>query len=127
MNSEEIIQWLAIISAIVCLPLSIILACRKLHNIDRVFPLLWQFVFWFFSFNSFNHGFPDELFKILVFEMVWLVVALIISSRLLKISIWPAKIFAWSQIIQAVSVFVLGFSDYVASCWRHYGHIVWNP
>jgi hypothetical protein len=127
MNGEEIMQWLAIVSTVVCLPLSIILACRKLHNIDKVFPLLWQLVFWFSAFNSFNHGFPGELFKELVFQMVWSLVALIISNRLLKIKIWPAQIFAWSQIVQIFSLLILGFLGYASSCWRHYGHIVLNP
>jgi hypothetical protein len=127
MASEEIIEWLAIISTFTCLPISVILARRKLHNIDRVFPLLWQCVLWFFIFNSFNHGFPGELFKELVFTIIWALIALVISFRLMKISALLVKIFAWSQIIQAVSLLVLAYSGYASSCWRHYGRIVWNP
>jgi hypothetical protein len=80
-----------------------------------------------FFIYSFNHGFPGELFKILVIGTIWLVVALIVSSRLLKTSCWPAKIFAWSQIIQGAGGFVLDLLGYTSSCWRYYGHIVWNP
>src|ERR1700759_3709166 len=127
MSGEEIIQWIAIISAIVSLPLSVILAFRKLHKFDRIFPLIWQLVYWFFVITSFNHGFPGELFRILVFETIWLVVALILSSRLLKKASWLSKFLAWSLIVQGAGTFVLGVLYYISSCWRHYGHVVWNP
>src|SRR5476649_680833 len=123
MNGEDIIQWLGIISTFICLPLSVILARRKLHNIDRVFPLLCQLILLFGIFNSFNHGFPGELFKIMVFDIFWSIIALIISYRLLRIQTWPTRIFAWSQFTQVISLLILAFSAYAVSCWRHYGHI----
>lgn len=127
MKAAYIIQLLAIISTIVCFLFSIFLTCQKIHWIDRIVPFLWQLIFGFLLLNSFNHGFPGELFKLLMVQIVWSVIALIISYRLLKIPTKPTRIVAWAQFVQAICLVLLFGFNYVATCWRCYGRIVWNP
>ncbi|HEY4415882.1 MAG TPA: hypothetical protein VGO57_09335 [Verrucomicrobiae bacterium] len=127
MNTDGIIELVAAVSILVCLLFSIILTLQKNQRVDRALPLLWQIVFWWFTFGSFDHGFPGEKFKMMIFGFLWSIIALIISNRLLRIHTWRSRVFAWSQITQVITLIYLAVLAYVSSCWRHYGHIVWNP
>ena len=126
MNCEDAIDWLLIVSSILCFFLSIIVACRKIPVIDRIFPLTWQIIFWVPGI-SLTHGFPAEMFRELIFTFVWSSLALINSYKLYQVPMMAVRVFAFLQFIQSVCALLLTVLSYISACWRYYGHIVWNP
>jgi hypothetical protein len=126
MKFEDTIAWVLIVSSIACFLLSIVVACRKLPGIDRIFPFTWQIIFWIPAF-SLTHGFPTEMFREMIFAFVWAFLALINSYRLYRVPMMAVRVFAFLQFIQAVSGLLLAMLAYISACWRYYGHIVWNP
>ena len=127
MNSDDIVGWLLIIFSVVCFLLSVVVACRKLPPIDRIFPFPWQIIFWVLFILPFTHGFPSEAFREMIFAFVWSLLALINSYRLYCVPMAAVRIFAFLQFIQSVCLLFLTVLGYVSACWRYYGHIVWNP
>lgn len=119
--------WMLIVSCVVCLLLSIVVARRKLPLIDRIFPFIWQIILFAHFLFSFTHGFPSEEFRGMIFASIWSVLAWISSYRLYRISMTAVRVFAFFQFIQSLCILFLAVLGYISACWRYYGQIIWNP
>lgn len=127
MGSGDIVVWIMLAVSIACFFLSIIIACRKLSPIYRVFPVILQISFWVLAIFPMTHGFPSEAFRLMVFSLIWSVVASILGYKLYWVSMRVTRIYSLLQFIQTTCIILLSGLGYVSSCWNHYGHIVWNP
>jgi hypothetical protein len=125
-NQDNIVPLIWLLNLSVCLALSVIFVWQKATPFNRFFPLVWQSLLVWSVLNSFNHGFPSEMFRMLVFSLFWALPALASSWWLSRLG-GLKRVFSWLQLCESLAFVSLSFFDYAQSCYRHYGHLVWDP
>jgi hypothetical protein len=127
MDFDDIVFWAVLISHGLCFLLAIVVIFqKKLPTIHRLFPVVWQILF-FEMFFGLTHGFPSEMFGIFVFTIFWSVLALTSSYRLNLQPALLAKLLAFFQFVEASCAIWGAALHYISASWNYYGRIVWNP
>lgn len=123
---DDIIALGGLITFVVCFLLSVVVALRKAQPLDRLLPLALQGVLAWLTLNSYNHGFPAELFFLFVLYLFWSLPVFFSAWRLSRLTALY-RVMSWLQLLEALMIVWLSFFAYAQSCFRHYGHLVWNP